>query len=333
MSLRQRLGALVYDWPKFELRMRSGKWIRVHNRAERITTDGRGVRCEWQFTSDLHIAKVFPSMGHRLMDAALRDWPISLRDEAPVVAERPEVSFLIGHRGLGRLPLLLQTLRSIAGQRDVAFECIVVEQSVTPEIETTLPPWVRYLHTPTDSPDYEYSRSWTFNAGAAIARGRVLILHDNDMLVPERYAAEAAARVREGASFADLKRFVFYLDGDGELATVVQNLHGGSVIATREGYFQVGGFDESFVGWGGEDNDFRERAEEHGGLYPFGYLPIVHLFHEPQKGKLQGAEAPAVKRYRELAQIPAKERIARLRALRESGGSGQDDNATRSSYP
>jgi len=315
MSLRHRIGALLYDWPKFELRMRTGKWVLVHNRAETITTDGRGVLCHWQFTSDLHIANVFPSAGRRLMRAALRDWPISLRDDA-TTSEQPDVSFIIGHRGLARLPLLLQTLRSIAGQRDVTFECIVVEQSQEREVEASLPKWVRYLHTATPSPDFDYSRSWTFNAGAEIARGRVLILHDNDMLMPERYAAEAVARVSDGYSFIDLKRFVFYLDEGDALETVVQNLHGGSVIATRDAYFEIGGFDESFVGWGGEDNDFRERAEEHGGIYGFGYLPIVHLFHAPQKGKLQGADAPAVKRYRELSQIPAKERIARLRALR-----------------
>lgn len=324
MTLRRRLGALLYDWPGFELRVRTGRWVLVHNRAETIVTDGRGVRCEWQFTSDLHIAKVFPSTGRRLMRAALRDWPISLRDDAPAATAQPDVSFVIGHRGLARLPHLLQTLRSIAGQRDATFECIVVEQSQSREIESSLPSWVRYLHTPTPAPEFDYSRSWTFNAGADIARGRILILHDNDMLMPERYAAEAVARVSEGASFVDLKRFIFYLDERGALETVVQNLHGGSVIATREAYFAIGGFDESFVGWGGEDNDFRERAEEHGSVYPFGYLPIVHLFHAPQKGKLQGDDAPAVKRYRELSRIPAKERIARLRALRggQPHGSG-----------
>jgi len=328
MTLRHRLGALLYDWLPFERKLRAGRWPLIHNRAETIVSDGRGVRCEWQFTSDLHIAKVFPSTSIRLMRVALHDWPIVLEDRAPAAGGDPDVSFVIGHRGLARLPHLLQTLRSIAAQTEVAWECVVVEQSLSREIETRLPAWVRYLHTPTPSPDFEYSRAWTFNAGAEIARGRILILHDNDMLVPRRYAAEAVARIDEGFAFADLKRFVFYLDkisservfASGSIpqspTTVVQNLHGGSVIATREAYFAIGGFDESFVGWGGEDNDFRERADEHGGFYPFGYLPLIHLFHDPQPGKLQGASAPAVKRYQELAAIPPRERIARLRAVR-----------------
>src|SRR2546430_11025933 len=63
MSLRHRIGALLYDWPRYRRAMRGGRWALMHNRNERVSTDGRGVRCEWRFTSDLHIAKVFPTLG------------------------------------------------------------------------------------------------------------------------------------------------------------------------------------------------------------------------------------------------------------------------------
>lgn len=318
MSLRRRAGALLYDWPRFALQLRRGRWARVHNRDEAITSDGRGVRCEWRYATDLHIAKVFPWAGERLMGAALRDWPIVESDDAPAASEHPEISFVIGHRGLQRLPHLLRTLRSIAGQTGAAIECIVVEQSVSPEIERALPHWVRYIHTSVPSLAFEYARSWAFNVGARIARAPLLVLHDNDMLVPERYASEAVAVAREGWSFIDLKRFVFYLDAQGALASVAQNLEGGSVIASRAAYFDIGGFDESFVGWGGEDNEFRERADAHSGFYRFGCVPMLHLFHEPQQGKVDAEAAPAVARYHELRRIPAAERIARLRG-REIG--------------
>jgi hypothetical protein len=49
-----------------------------------------------------------------------------------------------------------------------------------------------------------------------------------------------------------------------------------------------------------------------GRVDPYGYLPFVHLFHEAQKGKLQGAAATAVRRYYELREIPPEERIRRL---------------------
>jgi GT2 family glycosyltransferase len=145
------------------------------------------------------------------------------------------------------------------------------------------------------------------------ARGAYVILHDNDILVPARYAAEVVARGAEGFDFLDLERFLFHLDARGELASIMQNAQGGSIAARRDAYLDIGGFDDTFVGWGGEDNDFWDRAETTGKAYHFGYLPMIHLHHPPQKGKLDGAAAPAVQRYRELERVPAEERIRRLR--------------------
>jgi GT2 family glycosyltransferase len=312
-SLRHRAGALLYDWPRF-LRHIGGDWTRLRNRDERLTIDSRGARCEWEYTSELHIANVYPSTSRWLMRGALRDWPIVMRDDAPSISNEPEVSFLIGHRGTARLPNLLATLRSIAGQSGTSIECIVVEQSVRPEIADALPSWVRYIHTPFD---LEYCRAKTFNDAVRVARGKVLIGHDNDMLVPSRYAAEVLARVREGNAFVDLKRFIFYLSEqdtraifDGAPlrtnvnATIVQNLKGGSIAANIEAYRAIGGFDEGFIGWGGEDLEFWERARTFGRVYEFGYLPIVHLWHRAQPQQ----------RYFELRELAAEERIARLRA-------------------
>jgi hypothetical protein len=330
MSLRHRLGALAYDWPRFLRHGLAGDPNLMHNRRERIVSDGRGVRCDWMFTSDLHIAKVYPSTSRTMLRRSLNTWPIALRD-APESSEAPAVSFLIGHRGLERLPNLLATLRSIAAQIDVGIECIVIEQSAQREIESKLPPWVRYLHTPV-APGFDYCRSATFNDGATIARGAVIVAHDNDMLVPRRYAAEVLERVREGWQFIDLKRFVFYLseeesraifDGaplrDDHTTSIVQNLKGGSIAATRDAYLAVGGFDEDFVGWGGEDLEFWERARAHGRVYEFGYLPLVHLWHRAQPGKV-AADAPAQKRYEELRAIAPQERIRRLLERRRLAG-------------
>ena len=49
-----------------------------------------------------------------------------------------------------------------------------------------------------------------------------------------------------------------------------------------------------------------------GKAYRFGYLPVVHLHHPPQKGKIAGDAAPAVQRYREIERIAPEERTRRL---------------------
>jgi hypothetical protein len=327
-SLRTMLGALAYDLPRYAASaLRRGGWIHLRNRGEQVSSDGRGIACDWKFTSALHVANVFPKSGTRLMRSALAQWPIAFAD-APPATDAPDVTFLIGHRGSSRLPHLLLTLRSIAAQEGAAIECIVVEQSPSPELRAALPPWTRYVHQHAE-PDQPYRRSATFNEGERHARGRLLVIHDNDMLVPQRYAAEILARADDGFEAMDLKRFIFYLTpadsgralSTGRLAlderseSVIQNLRGGSIAITRIAYEAIGGFDESFVGWGGEDLEFWERAETRRATR-FGYLPIVHLWHAAQPEKLDLDRAPAVQRYHELAAVPAGERIARLRRAR-----------------
>jgi hypothetical protein len=334
-SLKQKLGACIYDlprslWairPQSSQRRLSAPWVYFRNRSERLIAApaGLGVRCDWQWTSDLHVAKIFPSLGRLIMKRALRDFPVIFQ-KAPSEPKGPiEVSFIIGHRGMQRLPHLLLTLQSIAAQHDISFECIVVEQSAIPEVKGHLPPWVRYIHTPLASADLPYCRAWAFNVGARLAEGELLVLHDNDMLVTRDYAAQHFARVRDGYEVVSLKRFIFFLSRDhtGRLLgcdelpldmppeSIMQNAEGGGSLAiSREAYFAVGGFDESFVGWGGEDNEFWERAQTRL-VWPYGYLPLLHLWHPAQPEKLESARS-TTSLFETRSAIPALRRIAEL---------------------
>ncbi len=313
-TLREKAGVLLYDWIPFELRLRRD-WKEIRNRNERIDVTADGVRCDWRWTSDLHICRVFPSTGRRLMRVAFEEWPLVFGDAVAEV-ESPRVSFVIGHRGMERLPHLLTTIRSIAGQRGTPIECIVVEQSSKPEAQESLPPGTRYIHTPVP-PSLPYNRSWAFNVGARAARGDVLVLHDNDAVVPHQYATAVSEAIASGYDFANLTRFVFNLQTvdvtfDAPPRSIVQNTRGLSTVAQREAYFDIGGYDEAFVGWGGEDNDFWDRASTRR-VQRHGSVPMIHLWHPPQPEK-EMANAPGVARYRELERQPPEERIARLKA-------------------
>jgi hypothetical protein len=327
-GFRQKLGALVLDWPRYEMHMRRN-WIRICNRAERleIAPDGSGVRCNWKWASDLHLAKVFPRTGARLMGRALQDWPIQFVDHPPATTNQPQVSFVIGHRGLARLPHLLATLRTIAAQQDVNCECIVVEQSDQDEIASRLPAWVRYVHTRPPRTGMPYCRAWTLNVGARHAKGDLLVLHDNDILVPQTYATALWQRHKEGFEVINLKRFIFYLDQTEtnrlfsvnrlfpalRTEKVMQNAEGGGSIAVGRGaYMAIGGFDESFLGWGGEDNEFWERALTRK-VWPYGNLPFLHLWHPAQPRKA-AADNPTATHYQERSKIDPALRIRELAA-------------------
>lgn len=290
--------------------------------------EGVGYRCDWQWTSDLHAPKIFTDLGLRLARRAFADHPVCRANSAAGDGQAATVSFIIGHRGLSRLPHLLATIESIAGQRDVAIECVVVEQDVQPQLAGRLPPWVRYIHAPPPSADMPYCRSWAFNIGANMARGELLILHDNDMMVPTGYAAESLKLVRQGYELVNLKRFVFYLSeehttnffaGTESLLqrapeSIMQNAQGGGSIAiTREAFDRIGGMDEGFIGWGGEDNEFWERAQTLR-VWPYGFLSLIHLWHPAQPGK-QRTDSVTLQRHRQLSSVPVEQRIERLRQL------------------
>ncbi|MBK8742588.1 MAG: hypothetical protein IPM02_25240 [Betaproteobacteria bacterium] len=276
---RTLLGVLLLDLPRFILRLsgRKNEYLAICNRDERLeaSPDGLGFRCDWKWASELHAPKHLPYLGLRLVKRALRDHPIR-RLRAPDTAEGQVVSFVIGHRGMDRLPHLLATLESIAGQKAVSVECVVVEQDSVARIVEYLPAWVHYVHTPPPTPDMPYCRSWAFNIGVNHVNGSVLVLHDNDMLVPADYAANISTLMGLGYEVVNLKRFVIYLcerhthavfDGtvgvtDVAPFSIVQNLEGGGTVAiTRQAYDEIGGIDESFIGWGGEDSEFWERAQ------------------------------------------------------------------------
>ena len=338
-ALRRRVGAALIDWPAYEWNLRgrdaaAGRhWTRIGNRRDRIEVGpgGRGARPGGRWTSRIHVCDVFPRLGARLMERALREWPVALADP-PAADPRsagqadgaPDVSFVVGHRGTDRLPHLSLVLAGIAAQVGAAVECVVVEQSAQPEIAGRLPDWVRYVHTPAPAA-MPYSRSWAFNVGARAARGAILVFHDNDMLLPRGYAAEALAIRRNGYEVMNLKRFVFYLGEreslrvmagnaiEGRPDVVIQNLEGGgSVAIDRDAFFALGGFDEAFVGWGGEDNEFWERCAVRA-VWPWGYLPLVHLHHEEQAGKGRRDRATAAL-LDVRSRVPAAERVRELTA-------------------
>jgi hypothetical protein len=143
--------------------------------------------------------------------------------------------------------------------------------------------------------------------------------------VPELYAHEVAGVLGAGFEAARFQRFVFYLTEahTQELFAsptvtltqppleVVQNGVGQTIAVRREAYFAVGGHDEAFLGWGGEDNEMFDRLRTRR-LHDCSYLPFLHLFHGPQPGK--GAVNPNTDYFTRRLSIPAVQRIAELTA-------------------
>ena len=349
ITLKQRLGALIFELPLYiyYLCRQSIKglpaWLFIRNRNDKISTSSNppGISCDWQWTSDLYLPKKFPYIGQVLFNRALGTYDFSLSTTRKIDDSEPEVSFIIGHRGSARLDLLIKTIKSIS-QQDCAIECIVVEQDEHPSLEQHLPSWVRYVFTPIDKPGTPYSRASAFNAGAKQAASECLIFHDNDLLIPCNYASQTLMLFNRGFEFINVKRFIFYLSkrsseefikkGDLhrnlEIESIMQNAEGGgSIGASKMAFSDIGGFDERFIGWGGEDNEFWERALTRN-TWEFGYLPLIHLWHASQAEKLDTENSSTTKLYKKLSKRSAFERIKSLNDRSNMNGNEAQDVRT-----
>lgn len=332
-TMREQLGVWLKDRLRYEMALRrpTPEYLALANRSERLerAPDGTGFSCRWKFTSRLHAPGIQPHLGQRLMRRCLADAPIGMIPTRPDPVAAPDISVLIGHRGRERLPLLLATLASLAAQQDVHLECLVIEQAPVSEIVDDLPRWVKHILAPLSDPSAPYNRSQTFNIGAREAIGKTLLLHDNDMLVPLGYCRRILERRARGYEVINPKRYIFYLTDNHSQSIragratydtfppdyIVQNLEaGGSMAISASAFEAIGGMDQGFVGWGGEDNEFWDRCLTLP-TWIWGYEPIIHLWHRSQPLKDE-VDNPNLARCREVMQKSPAERIAALRLHR-----------------
>lgn len=326
-KLIKRLSILFRDWLRYELSIEKLRYLKIRNRMERLAEGPipDSYVCLWPYTSRLSAVEAWPFVGKSILKRASSDYNFKYADVN--AAANIEISVIIGHRGLERLDLLLGTIKSIAAQKEVGLECIVVEQDSFPQVKQYLPNWVRYVFQETTVGKEKYNRSAAFNLGSRQARGSILLLHDNDMIIPTNYCYQIVSLNKLGYEVLNIKRFIFYLsveDTQKVLTSlqnisscsplyIVQNLEaGGSVAITKEGYKNIGGMDEDFVGWGGEDNEFWERCSQLR-RWIWGFSVVIHLWHQSQPLKLEN-ENKNVKRARDLAATAIEKRIERLKS-------------------
>ena len=339
-----KLKDITVEWSRFLWAIRPNRlsgngsipWVYYCNNNERLIgkSDTKGILCDWQWPSPLWWLSTSSLKRQSFFRRVMKDWPVAFHDAPAIEEASVDVSFIIGHRGTDRLPNLLVTLQSIVAQQGVSLECIIVEQAVHAEIRSALPDWVRYVHTPPPDSQMPYSRSWAFNIGARAARSRLLIFHDNDLCVPIDYSKELLALNNQGYRVMRLQRFVIYLDEEtsksiGEESRIpksvtplmfLQNCHGGTIAVDRTTFFEIGGFDEGFIGWGGEDDEFFQRCRTTQ-IYAYSYLPFIHLYHPPQSRAHEGDNVAFLEAC--LAR-PVQERISEL-AKRDFGNARQTD--------
>ena len=319
---RQVAGALLHDIPRT---LFARHWTYARNRSDQLvlSKDGIDTRPLGNWSEDLYAPKVFPMVGKSLMRRALRQWPIRLSARR-VCEAAPQVTFVIPFRGRDRLPALRAVVESILAQEDVGVRCLIVEQSAE-RTAVDFPDEVDVLHLPHPSAPEPWRKSWAFNDGVKRAQTEFVVCHDADILVPAGYAKQIV-RLAEAQHLdvLHLQRFLFCLsqaDTEQVLAggsfrnrvpeRIRQNWQGGTLAIRRETFFKLGGYDEWFLNWGGEDNEFYDRCRtQKTGCS--GFLPFVHLWHPEQPWKYSAERDANLREMKRLLEIPPEQRIREL---------------------
>jgi hypothetical protein len=329
---RELAGCWLHERWRTELALRLGPlarprfaWESLHNRHEEVRRRPAGaVECLWRGSSLLTVARLFPKVGGRLLDRCLHEWPVRFSTES-LESGTPVLSVVLPVGGVDRLDLFSAVVHAFLGQSIRRIELVVVEHAAIPEYAAHCPSGAQYIHLPRGAAQH-FNKSRALNAGVAAARARYVLLHDSDTVPPARYCETAVACLEEGYEGLLPIRLLFRLDREASAAfqqstgsrlpasvsEVMQNFPGASQAISRDAFERVGGYDERYEGWGGEDEEFLERLMTRH-FFRGSYAPTIHLWH-PEAPKKASGDRNARLSAEILAQ-PAEERIRRLRSL------------------
>lgn len=223
-----------------------------------------------------------------------------------------------GGKRLRNLLACLLALRDQSVPRD-AYRVTVVESDDVPRWHSVIEPFAdHYLFAQKAG---SFNKSWAVNAGAVNSPGEasVICILDADVLVDRDFIARNVARFRSPGTGGHLTyRNMLCLDEastswairervcrqapeaeSGRLRGFLLRRPPGCCLWVRTGTFlRVGGMDERYEGWGGEDNDFAYRFDV---AAPFDSYDdvLLHMTHPPASllqddGELVNAHIPAL---------------------------------------
>jgi len=184
------------------------------------------------------------------------------------------------------LARVLDWLKSFAD-----LDVLVVEQDNISRFRA--PPGVRHVFARSTEP---YNRSWGFNIAYRESDSPHIVFGDSDILM-RNHEFVAALEFADSLDVLSPYSSVIDLDlGEGGMSTEEMgrisrpgrgetdrqkiNLCGGAVVFSRDAFERVGGWDEDFVGWGGEDDMMTFKVEAAGLRSAMMPSRCYHLWHQ-----------------------------------------------------
>jgi GT2 family glycosyltransferase len=183
-----------------------------------------------------------------------------------------KIAYIINHQALKQdrnknLEIVIQHIKL----NFPFFELVVIEQS--PSLEFDYKNTDKVLKFKNDG---YFLRCHGFNIGYRNTDADVLVFADNDILLNPESLNEAIENVIKNKGSASPYNVVYDLKED-DFKTVINFplefkclnrvsrcgfYAGGVVILHREAFEKLGGWDERFIGWGGEDDQFYTKIKK-----------------------------------------------------------------------
>ncbi|MFC4146118.1 glycosyltransferase [Micromonospora mangrovi] len=208
---------------------------------------------------------------------------------------------LMDRGGTGRLRNVLACLLALRDQTLPAsrYRVTVAEFDTEPRWEQVLRPLVdHYVHASAQGP---FNKSWTVNVGVRHTPGNapVLCLLDADILADRDFLRRNLARFADRSHAAHLPHTeMLSLDVPASDAVIAQrcrvgrpeaplglarglllrDVPGACLWLRRSVFDEVGGLDERYLGWGGEDEDMLVRTARAGSTVQYDDV-LAHLAH------------------------------------------------------
>ena len=237
----------------------------------------------------------------------------------------------------GRLRNLLACLMALRDQSAPRESyCVTVVES------DEVPRWREVIEPYTDNYIFAqkgglFAKSWAVNVGVVNSPGdaEVICVLDADVLADRDFIVRNAVRFQQAGTMghlsyrdmwcldeastayaveARLRRREADVDPAALRAFVLRRPPGCCVWVRTSAYHRIGGMDERFEGWGGEDNDFAYRMDINSAFDNYAD-PLLHMYHPStsalrQDGELINAHIPALS-WRPGQQIGDVHRFAR----------------------
>ena len=200
-------------------------------------------------------------------------------------------TYVIGYRHkIERLINLRKVLEWLSGFKGI--EIIIVEQDSKPKLPAYSIKGIKYIFTKSDLP---YNRSWAFNVGLKNSTTNIVGFGDSDLIMnPESFInsiklLERYDCVSPYSKVIDLnpqennlplnQLYSINRPGRGETDNQKINLTGGIVFYKKESILKIAGWEEQFLGWGGEDDFQTFKTKKLLSNFEYGEK-VFHLYHQ-----------------------------------------------------